>query len=220
MVTFKMVTVLVLLALGVWIPATAEGCNPDPGPGPDATSRAMVEAWLRELMGDEAPPAPPKIVPVESDALRRVFPKDRFYAVRFMRYPRAFKPPRPLRMENLVRVRPGGKVFRVPSLNDLKRELSAALKGVDEARARDAVLAAIRLAEEFFQDGGYTFSVPESRVAVTRQSGVLIATAEARVVKGGEGAIAVTLRIDPSGEVTLEAGEVEGQNVRPDVRLR
>jgi hypothetical protein len=201
---------LLVLAAG-W--AGADGDDPKAGAAADK-GREAVEAWLKRLTKGESLPAPPKIEAVNG-AVSDFFPDDRFFAVRFMRYPRAVKPPPPLRLENLVRVRPDGSVDRVESPNALTKLFEAKLANVaDEAGARAALRAALRLAEEFYQDGLYTFAVPEQSVSVAHQDDHLVASGRAVVTGGGKGEITVTLTTGARGTVAV-AGQV-----RPDVRNR
>jgi len=200
--------------------------DPDPKDGAaDDKSRAAVDAWLRRIMTSDGAtdvqpvPVAPKVVPID-EAVRRVFPEDRFYSVRFLRYPRAVMPPRPLALENLVCVRPDGSVDWIKDLDALKRYLGDKLPPVrDEAPARAAVLAYLRLAEEFYQDGHYTFTVPEDAISVSRQGDQLVASGKAVVTKGGKGEVTVTLPFDTSGKLKVDEVKIVGR-VRPDVRLR
>ena len=158
MISLKIFAAFVVLAWGARAVGDAVRVFVDPAPTPDA-SRAAVEAWLRQVMGDDAPPIAPKIVAVESEPIGRALAGDRFYSVRFMRYPRAFKPPRPLRMENLVRVR-SGKVVPIPQPGGSQKGPRRRLQGIDASKVQDASLATLRLTEEFFQDGHYAYGRP------------------------------------------------------------
>jgi hypothetical protein len=191
------------------------------GPGQGGTpdkSRAALDAWL-----DRFPNLPRtedegrKTVAVDDEAVRRVFPGERFYGVYFyVNYPRPKTLPEGLRTHNLILVQPGGAVERVGDREALKALFEKKLSRVrDEVQARETVAACVRVAEEFYQDGLYTFSDPE--IKVTRRGDGLVATGEARVKARGSGKVSVTLAFKPSGE--LEGVEIDSR-VRPDVRRR
>jgi len=181
-------------------------------------SRAALDAWLERF------PNVPKtegegrtIVAVDDEAVHRIFPRERFYGVYFyVNYPRPKTLPAGLRTHNLIVVQPDGAVERVGDREALRALCEKKLAGArDEAQAREATAACVRLAEEFYQDGLYTFHAPE--VKVMRQGDVLVASGEARVKSRGTGKVSVTLRFKPSGG--LDGVTIEGA-VRPDVRRR
>jgi hypothetical protein len=202
---------LLLAALAV---AQAGQDGTDPPAGADK-GRQAVEAWLKDLNNGQPLPVPPTIAAADDDAVRTLFPDGRFYTVRFMRFPRAVIPPNRLKLENLVRVRPDGSVDRIESLDALKKLCEAKLADVrDEGKARVALLACLRLAEEFYQDGYYTFTVPERSVSVVRRDNHWVASGKAEVTKGGKGEITVTVTTGTPSTVTI------GGKVRPDVRDR
>jgi len=203
---------LALAALSVVL-AGQDGTDQKGGAAADK-SRDAVEAWLKALTKGEALPAPPTIAAVDGSVLS-FFPDDRFYAVRFMRYPRAVTPPAPLRLENLVRVRPDGSVDRIESLDALKKLFEPKLTNVrDDGKVRAALLACLRLAEEFYQDGHYTFTVSEQSVSVVHRDDHLVASAKAVVTNGGKGEITVMLTTGAPSTITIDG------KVRPDVRNR
>ena len=176
-------------------------------------SREAVEAWLNSVSEGKQYSPPPKIALVD-ESVRSFFPEDRFYSICYMRYPRAIKPPESLKLENLVRVRPDASVERVESIDALKKLVEKKLEQVTtEDQARIALHACLRLAEEFYQDGFYTFALPQDSIAIMRNENRIVATGKAVVTKGGQGEISVTLT---TGANTVAiAGKV-----RPDVRLR
>ena len=196
-------------------PKGSQGQNQ--GRAPDK-SRASLEAWLNRLPNvpkteDEGR----KIVAVDDDVARRVFPDVRFYGVYFyVNYPRPKTLPEGLRTHNLFLVRAGGEVERIGDLEALKACLGKKpLQARDEAHAREAASACVRVVEEFYQDGLYTFDVPE--VKISRRGDELVATGEVRVKTRGTGKVSVNLTFKPSGD--LNGMTIEGR-VRPDVRRR
>jgi hypothetical protein len=204
---------LALLALpGAW--QGQGGSTPKDSTGKEDAleqkNRAAVEAWVHRIMSSEsakAAPVPvkPSIEPVESAAVRRLFPDERYYAVHFMSYPRAVATPPPLELNNLVRLRPDGSVGRIADLDELKKLWAEKLPPVgDEAHARTAVSGFLPLAVEFLSQHGrgrYTFDIPEDGVTASRQGDALTATGKAIATRGGQGQVTVTLTFDASGKL-------------------
>ena len=86
----------------------------------DSDARVAIEQWLKLL--SEGPIAvSPKVTRID-DSVSQVFDGDRFYAIRFMRYPRAVKPPDSLKLENVVCVRANRSVIRIENI-DWRRRL-------------------------------------------------------------------------------------------------
>jgi hypothetical protein len=84
----------------------------------------------------------------------------------------------------------------------------------DAKEARVSLLACLRLAEEFYQDGHYTFTVPENSISVAQEDKGWVASGKAVVSKGGSGEIKVTLTAGTPPKVSIEG------KVRPDARPR
>jgi hypothetical protein len=181
-------------------------------------SRAALDAWLERF------PNVPKtkdegltVVAVDDEAVRRIFPRERFYGVYFyVGYPRPGKLPAELRTHNLIQVQADGAVERIGERESLSALFEKKIPPArDEAQARAATAACIRVAEEFYQDGLYKFH--DSEVKVTRQTSDLVAVGRTAVKSRGTGTVSVTLMFKPSGEV--HSVTIEGR-VRPDARLR
>jgi hypothetical protein len=207
-----LVTSVILRAAEV-LPGTA------PGNGIEA-----VETWIRKVSSAPeaatATPIAPKIIPVEGDALRRTFPEDQFFAVRYMRFPRAVTPPAPLELENLVRVRKDGTVKRIEGIEGLKAFLGNTCTNVRDAETAQRVAAAsLELAKEFYQDGNYKFSPTSEGISSDRKANHLIVTGKITVTEGGRGEITVSLPFDASGHLKVGESKIVGR-LRPDVRLR
>jgi hypothetical protein len=205
---------LVFFACGTPQKGAHEG---DQGGAPDK-SRAALDTWLGRF------PNLPKtkeegltVVAVADEAVRRIFPQERFYGVYFyVDYPRPKTLPAGLRTHNLFLVQAGGAVERIGDREALKAILEKHLPRIrEDAQAREAAAACVRVAEEFYQDGLYKFHDPE--VKVTRRGDELVAMGEGRVKSRGTGTLSVTLTFKPSGE--LDRVAIEGR-VRPDVRRR
>jgi hypothetical protein len=177
-------------------------------------SRAALDQWLRAF--DRVPAA--TVASVEDDVVRRVLPADHFYSVRFSRYPHAEIPPTGLQLENLVCVQPDHSVKTLDdtvALGAFFAEKIAPVRG--GSQARDVVGAYLRLAQEFKQDGGYKFVVPEESILVNHDQDHLVVSGAAVVAAGGSGQISATLTFDASGKLVNVASSAK---VRPDVRPR
>jgi hypothetical protein len=197
--------------LGLGLLALAVGPNAG---APADQGRDAVDAWLEGLSKGKAPPVPPKIAAVDA-AVRELFPHEHFYTIRYLRYPRAVRPPGPLKLENLVCVHTNGTVDRLENLEALKKLFEKKLPDLrDEVQTRAALVACLRLAEEFYQDGYYTFTIPDSSVSITRHDDHFVASGKTVVTKGGKGEVTVKLTTGSAGKI-----EIEGKT-RADVRLR
>ena len=193
--------------------------NQDPGdwninPGAQK-SQEQVQAWVKSLSKEKSAQAPLKIEAIEDEALHKVFPHDDFLFVRYMRYPRAVRPPEPLKLENLVQVDSEQHISVIASQEALIELITMKLVDVKtEEQARDLLLSTIRLAEEFYQDGYYTFEIPKQSESVVVRDGEIVASGKARVIKGGTGEVSVKLTTSPSAKVTIEG------KVRANARMR
>jgi hypothetical protein len=115
-------------------------------------------------------------------------------------------------------VRKAETLEAVVDLDALRSFLARNLPVVStEERARDAVMAALRLAQECKQDGHYRFEVQDGSVSVVREGERLVASGKCRVTAGGRGEVSVTLRFDRDGRLKAEDIELAAR-VRPDVR--
>jgi hypothetical protein len=122
-----------------------------------AQTRAVkqVEGLLKTL---KAPGA--HVEAITDKALNSAFPAYTFVVVRFRMWPVAVQPPKELKSQNLFAISKPDSMHQLSSPRDLERFFHEQLKGKDEARARTALLAYLRLAQELVQDGFYTFQPP------------------------------------------------------------
>jgi len=209
----SLAVIIVLIAF-----ASARGNSTEPRPleGTESDrSRAVLDAWLARIPGADTG----KVLPVDDAVVQRVFPSRRFYVVRFMRYPRAEVPPPPLDLENLISVGPDRIIQNLENLYALKHFLRSELPPErDKTGARDAIGVCLRLAQEYFQDGFYTFVTPDDSVSVVSEAGRLVLAGKSVVVSGGSGQVNCKLMFRlPSGSV--ESVSLNGK-VRADVRNR
>ena len=161
-----------------------------------------------------------QIILVKDEPLAREFSGYSFYALRFRKYPVARLPPEPLKANSLFIVKPDGSVGHIVDTETLKNFFRATLAPVTaQAKAREAAKAWLRLAQEFYQDGFFHFSIPEDSIRVTAMdSGGLEVFAKAVVNQqgGNTGEIGSSLTFDAAGVLTnvLESVEVH-RGIRP-----
>jgi hypothetical protein len=132
--------------------------RPPAGGQEDKQARETIMKYLAKLQGTERG----QLIPViDEPALAKLFPKHHFYVLRFRQYPVALVPPEPLKSNNVFAVGPEGKVEHLTDAKGLEKFFKAALPPVkDEAQAKAAATAWLRLAQEFHQDGFYQFAAP------------------------------------------------------------
>ena len=151
----------------------------------DDKGQKAADGYLTGLKTDT------KAVAITDDAVGKALPGHLFYAVVFRQYPVGVEPPAPLKSGNVLAVKDGKvtPLSDVPTLEKFFKENAAAVK--DDAAAKAAATAWVRLSQEIHQDGFFKFSIPEKEVT----GDAATATAKAVVEqKGGDsGDVAVTL---------------------------
>jgi hypothetical protein len=191
-----------------------------------ASDKDKVEAWLDRAIASDAakdapqPRIPRKVEAVENEHVLKAFANDRFYSVHAKKMPRPDMVPKALRTMKLVRIRADGSVEGIQDVEALKALLSAKFSGVrKEAQTRASLMTSLRLAEEYYQDGNMTFTVPADNISVKSEGDRIIATGKAVVSKGGKGEVQVTLNFGPSGALKPDDIKISGR-VLSDVLLR
>lgn len=170
---------------------------------------------LAEFKGAESG----QVAEITDEAVAGVFPGRLFYTLRFRRYPVARRPPEPLGSNNLFVVKPDGSVEYLRDRQTLENFFRAALGPVTtDAAAKDAAGAWLRLAQEFYQDGFFQFSIAADSVKATPSASGIEVTAKAAVnQRGGDaGEIAAALTFDRTGKLlkVSQSGQVRA-GVRP-----
>lgn len=161
-----------------------------------------------------------QIIPVKDEPLTREFPGYSFYALRFRKYPVARIPPEPLKANNLFVVKPNGSVEHIQDTEMLKNFFRLTLRPVKtESRARDAAKGWLRLAQEFYQDGFFQFSIAEDsiRVAAIKDGGIEVSGKAVVNQQGGNtGEIVASLTFDSAGALTnvSESAQIR-RGIRP-----
>lgn len=173
----------------------------------DDKAQKAVDDYLAGLKADT------KATAIGDDAVGKVLPGWTCFSVVFRQFPVAFEPPDPLKSGNVLAVK-DGKVTAISDAAALEKFVTDNLAAVkDEATAKAAATAWVRLSQVLHQDGFFKFSIPEK--GVTGDTGKASATAEVEKKGGDSGAIAVTLTFK-DGKLTKveEKAEVKA-GVRP-----
>src|SRR5262245_57122479 len=106
-----------------------------------------------------------QLAEVTDEVVARALPMYHFSTLRFRQYPVGESVPPPLKSSNLLVERPKGPAKYITDSQDLEDVFRTALTPIkDDSRARDAIEAWLRLAEELYQDGFFRFSIPENSV--------------------------------------------------------
>jgi hypothetical protein len=154
-----------------------------------AKAEAAVKKDLENRKGGMA-----QVTYIKDAAVEKVLPGVACFAVLFRQYPVGRVPPEGLSASNLFVVDAAGKVTPLPNEKKLQEFVQTARVTVkDDAQAKDAARAYVRLAQELHQDGFYKFELmDEATKAETIKNGRQ-ATARVVVMQGGNGTIDVTL---------------------------
>lgn len=147
-----------------------------------------------------------QISSIKDESLTHEFPGYLFYMLRFRQYPVALRTPEPLRANNLFVVKPDASVEYLSNTETLKNFFRATLAPVTtQASARDAARAWLQLAQEFYQDGFFRFSIPNDSIQVSAMGNGGLEVSGKAVVNpqgGNKGAIDASLTFDSAGVLT------------------
>ncbi len=137
---------------------------------------------------------------VKDEPIARSMPTHAFYTVRYRQFPIARQTPEGLKASNVFAVDGKGKVQILTTIAELQKFMKASLPAADsKAKLEDAARLAVRLGQEFHQDGMFRFKLEDDSTKATPGKG---ATAKAVVMQGGNGTYAVALKVDASGKLT------------------
>jgi hypothetical protein len=179
--------------------------------GSSDVDRRTVDDYLKRHNGSYA-----RIQQIEDEAVTRLFPKHRFFAVIYPRYPVARRVPAELKASNVLAVGQGGKIRllnEADALQDFFKSDVAAVQ--DDERAKTVAHAWLRLSQEFVQDGFYQFEILDDSIRVQPGKDGRAVRARAVVMRGGNGDIRVALTFDADGHIAQVS---EKADVRPGPR--
>ncbi|HYR76325.1 MAG TPA: hypothetical protein VEM96_10830 [Pyrinomonadaceae bacterium] len=199
---------IIVLVVGTWfLPAQlSERISEKDG-------RDAIHRWLARMPGAQGG----SIVSIDDAAVMQAFPSERFYILRYPRYPVAQVLPEALTYNNLVVTSTDRRVEQIPDTTVLETIFRSKLITVkDERRALSAVTAWLRLTQEFHQDGFLEFSKPDDTLKALRNSDGITALGTTRVIAeaGNNGQIAVVIKFDRTGkcsEVQETANVIAGR---------
>jgi hypothetical protein len=165
--------------------------------------RALVAKFTRQFAKPQGPPTltTGTLSWVDNEALRRTFDNRLFYILRFRQYPIAANLPEPFQANNIFSIDGNGKVEMFTNVEQLTRMFQATVHGVtSEDKARNTMLAWLRLGEELVQDGMYAFQPP---IVSRGASAELVINGSVTVEprSGNMGQIDATIRFTPTGDV-------------------
>jgi hypothetical protein len=190
-----------LLALAMGAAGAAE---PSPEPVKAKPSKKEVEKaqkavkkHLEKIKGSYG-----NVTPIKDAATERALPGYAFFAVLYRQYPVGRVPPAGLKASNVFAVAADGKPKAITEVKALEKFFKEALAGTGtEAGLKDAARAWIRLVQELHQDGFFTFTLEDDSTKVAKARGGKAAEAKAVVMKGGNGALTVSMRFDAAGRL-------------------
>ena len=154
-----------------------------------------------------------QVIWVDSPAVKKAFPKDVFFAVRFRQFPVARILPEGLKASNVFVVPDGGKARRLADAKALQKFFHDRLAPIKDLESpRNALVAWLSIVPEYVQDGFYKFEVLDkgANIQIGQRGAVkngvevpLETTASGRVIvtQGGNGEIRATLVFGKDGRL-------------------
>src|SRR5205823_9783648 len=123
------------------------------------------------------------------------------FAVLYRQYPVGRVPPEGLKSSNVFAVDKEGKAKVLTDAKGLEELFKANVSAKDDAKAKDAARAWLRLSQEFVQDGFYKFKLMDDATKVAEDKGNKVAGGVVVVMQGGSGMITATLTFDAKGQL-------------------
>jgi hypothetical protein len=170
-----------------------------------------VTEYLEKIKGKDAA----RVAHVKDEALEKTLPDHIFFAVLYPQYPVGRQPPEGLSASNVLAVDKDGKVKVIKDVKGLEELFKANVTAKDEAKAKDAARAWLRLSQELVQDGFYKFKLMDDATKVKEEKGNKIASGTVVVMQGGSGMIEATLTFDEKGQLAKAVDDVK---VKPGPR--
>jgi hypothetical protein len=168
-------------------------------------NQKVVEEYLAKLKAPNT-----QVKPIADDAVTASLPDVSCFAVLFRRYPVAIAPPEPLKPSNVIVVK-DGKVEPLSDTASLEKFFKANLRPIkDEAGAKAAAVAWLRLSQELHQDGFFKFSGAD--VSGEKDK---MASGKVKVEQGGKGEINATLNFEDGKLAKVEEKSSVQAGIRP-----
>lgn len=217
-----------LVSIGAPALPSLDAALESPGYGPEhreqiakiaAQIRDNVDKQAREIVGRKIPAAleakSGRFAIVQSDDLEKLLPRCTVYSLRFQQFPVAREVPEPFKINNLFVVKADGSVRNVTEAKDLQDFIQDNAKVDTAAKARVAVKAWLRLAEDLENDGSFRFTIPDESITVGEVRGQLKVTGKAVVANVGGGR-----RGQITATLTFEQGQLLGVEQESNLRQK
>ncbi len=168
--------------------------------GPSKEDIQKAEAQVKEYLTKNKAEGG-QVLYLGNEYLDKMFPKQRFFAVRYRIYPVAKKMPEGMKPSNVIVVPPNGRPEHLKDAkaleNYFKTNQQPVKGGLD---ATFSLLSWLTLSQEFRQDGFYKFKLP-TMTDGKAGDGIDI-KGSAVVMQGGNGEITAELSFDKAGKLT------------------
>jgi hypothetical protein len=180
---------------------------------------AKAKKLVDDRLAKHSPNSGAVVRQMDDPALAEVFPENLFYVVIFRQYPVGFRPPAPLKVQNIFIVGKNNTLTHVTDVKGLVKFFRSTAAGVKEEKAVKQVARAwLDLAPEFHQDGYYKFVIPKDAVSVAKEGNGQKATGRAEVMPNGGngGQVQATLLFDADGKLAKVAQNAQlRRGIRP-----
>src|SRR5439155_4655010 len=190
------------LALALTVAAWAGAQQPEQKLSESAQkAKEVVDAHLKKINGTNG-----TVVWINDESLAKTFPKHTFFAVRYRQYPQPVQAPEGLRASNIFAVT-DGKLEHLKDAKTLEAFFKANASAITtEDAAKQAIHSWLWLAQEFVQDGFYTFEIDKGlsmKGTTSEKDGgkILEVGTRAIVMKGGNGEIRAVIKLGDKGKV-------------------
>jgi len=182
------------------------------GPSKEEIQKAegQVKDFLAKLKGGEGG----QILYLGNENLDKMFPKHRFFAVRYRIYPVARQMPEGMKPSNILVVPPNGRAEHLKDVKGLENYFKTNLPEVKaNLDATFALLSWLTLTQEFHQDGFFKFKLPD--MTSGKSGDGIDIKGSAVVMQGGNGELGAEMSFDKAGKLTKV---VEAAKIRPGPR--
>jgi hypothetical protein len=167
-----------------------------------AKAEKTARGHLEKLKGSTA-----TVQYIKDEDVEAVLPHHYLFSVLFRQFPVARPLPEGLKASNLLVVDGKGKATVLTDAAALEKLFQARVTAKKEEGKKAAVRAWLRLAQQYHQDGFYTFALVPDSVKVEAQK----AGGAVTVMKGGGGTLSAALTFDDNGKL---------DKVREEAKLR
>lgn len=186
--------VLVLLALAA--PTRGDDAEPVKKKLADKKAEKAIKEYLDKVKATGG-----TAKKIDDKAVAKVLPSHHFYHLLFRQYPVGRVPPKGLKASNVLALGPDGKAQALTTVAEMERFFKANAKGLTtDAKRTEAARAFLRLGQELFQDGYYTFEIDKNAAAGTKAGDPVasVVLLKSTAMKGGSGTLSVRMEFEKS----------------------